>query len=91
MYQVNGPRVEWNPATSRLRELTEEMPNASVTDEYERVAGLQDARTAASYMVVVDGFTGSADIEILQPRRRYDRPGPPDEHDAPVAGVKSLG
>ena len=28
-YQVNGSRVEWNPTAARLRELTEEMPNAS--------------------------------------------------------------
>jgi hypothetical protein len=117
VYQVNGSRVEWNPVTSRLRELTEEMPNASVTEfgsvnvkaradsrstrstylvddsansrgqtitraEYERVAALQGARIAASNMVVVDGFTGSDDIEILQPRRRYGRPGRTDEYDA---------
>jgi phosphoenolpyruvate carboxykinase (ATP) len=31
-YQVNGSRVEWNPAAARLRELTGEMPNASVTE-----------------------------------------------------------
>ncbi len=27
-YQVSGSRVEWNPTAARLRELTEEMPNA---------------------------------------------------------------
>ena len=32
VYQVNGSRVEWNPSPARLRELTEEMPNASVTE-----------------------------------------------------------
>lgn len=31
VYQVNGPRVEWNPSAARLRELTGGMPNASVT------------------------------------------------------------
>ena len=32
VYQVNGSRVEWNPCPARLRELTEKMPNASVTE-----------------------------------------------------------
>ena len=30
--QVNAASVEWNPTTERLRELTEKMPNATVTD-----------------------------------------------------------
>ena len=32
VYQVNGSRVEWNPSAARLRELTEKMPNAAVTE-----------------------------------------------------------
>ncbi len=32
MYQVNGSQVEWNPSAARLRELTEKMPNAAVTE-----------------------------------------------------------
>jgi phosphoenolpyruvate carboxykinase (ATP) len=32
VYQVNGSQVEWNPSAARLRELTEKMPNAAVTE-----------------------------------------------------------
>ena len=32
VYQVSGSRVEWNPSPARLRELTGELPNASVTE-----------------------------------------------------------
>jgi hypothetical protein len=91
---VNGSRVEWKPSAARLRELTEKMPDASVTEfgnvnikarvdsrstrstylvedftnsrgqtitwaEYERVAALQDAHIAGSYMVVVDGVAAA--------------------------------
>ena len=126
-YQVSGSRVEWNPTAARLRELTEEMPNASVTEfgnvnvkarvdsrstrstylvddstnshgqtitrtEYDRVAAIQDAHIAKSRMVVVDGYIGSDpgvdDIEILQPRRLYERQGRMDEHEAMVARLK---
>jgi len=31
-YQVNAASVEWNPPMGRLRELTEKMPNASITE-----------------------------------------------------------
>jgi hypothetical protein len=68
VYQVNGSRVEWDPVAARLRELTEEMPDASVAElgnvnassrgqaiiqtACERVAALQDAHIAAYRMVV---------------------------------------
>jgi hypothetical protein len=93
VYQVNGSRVERDPAAARWRELTEEMPDAPVTEfgnvnvktrsgscgtrstylvddsadsrgqaiiraEYERAAALQDARIAASRMVVASGLPG---------------------------------
>jgi phosphoenolpyruvate carboxykinase (ATP) len=138
VYQVNGSRVEWNPSPARLRELTEEMPNASVTEfgnvnvkarvdsrstrstylvddstnsrgqtitrsEYDRVAALQDAYIARSHLNVAgmqqqlyypaeDGYDPASwepdDIEILQPRRLYHRPGRTDEYAAMVARLK---
>jgi ATP-dependent phosphoenolpyruvate carboxykinase len=53
VYQVNGSRVEWNPAAARLRELTEEIPNASVT-EFGNVnveAGVDSRSTRSTYLV----------------------------------------
>jgi phosphoenolpyruvate carboxykinase (ATP) len=93
-YEVKAGSVEWNPGPERLRELTEKMPNSSVTEfanvvvkarvdsrsakstfivedstnatkqtitreEYDRVAGFQDAYLAGEAVVVVDGYIGS--------------------------------
>ena len=52
-YQVSGSRVEWNPTAARLRELTEEMPNASVT-EFGNVnvkARVDSRSTRSTYLV----------------------------------------
>ncbi len=93
-YEVKARSIEWNPGPQRLRELTEMMPNSSVTefanvvvkarvdsrsskstfivedstnttkqtitrDEYDRVAGEQEAYLAGEDVVVVDGYIGS--------------------------------
>ena len=93
-YDVKAGSVEWNPSPERLRELTEKMPNSSITEfgnvvvkarvdsrsakstfivddstnatkqtitreEYDRVAGVQDAYLAGEAVVVVDGYIGS--------------------------------
>jgi hypothetical protein len=53
VYQVNGSRVEWNPSPARSRELTEEMPNASVT-EFGNVnvkARVDSRSTRSTYLV----------------------------------------
>jgi phosphoenolpyruvate carboxykinase (ATP) len=53
VYQVNGSRVEWNPSPARLRELTGEMPNASVT-EFGNVnvkARVDSRSTRSTYLV----------------------------------------
>ncbi len=70
-YQVNGSRVEWNPAAARLRELTEEMPNASVT-EFGNVAvkARVDSRSTRSTYIVEDS-TNSRGQTIT--RAEYDR------------------
>ena len=70
-YQVNGSRVEWNPTAARLRELTEEMPNASVT-EFGNVAvkARVDSRSTRSTYLVEDS-TNSRGQTIT--RAEYDR------------------
>lgn len=70
-YQVNGLRVEWNPTAARLRELTEEMPNASVT-EFGNVAvkARVDSRSTRSTYIVEDS-TNSRGQTIT--RAEYDR------------------
>ena len=108
VYQVNGSRVEWNPSPARLCELTEEMPNASVT-EFGNVnvkARVDSRSTRSTYLVddsansrgqtitraeyerVAGKIPGVDDIEILQPRRRYERQGRAEEYDAMVARLK---
>jgi phosphoenolpyruvate carboxykinase (ATP) len=70
-YQANGSRVEWNPTAARLRELTEEMPNAALT-EFGNVAvkARVDSRsTRATY--IVDDSTNSRGQTIT--RAEYDR------------------
>ena len=80
-YQVRASRVEWNPTAARLRELTEEMPNAAVT-EFGNVAvkARVDSRSTRSTYLVEDS--------ILQPRRLYARQGRAGEHDAMAARLK---
>jgi ATP-dependent phosphoenolpyruvate carboxykinase len=70
-YQVNGSRVEWNPSAARLRELAEEMPNASVT-EFGNVAvkARVDSRSTRSTYLVEDS-TNSRGQTIT--RAEYDR------------------
>jgi hypothetical protein len=70
-YQVNGSRVEWNPTAARLRELTEEMPNASVT-EFGNVnvkARVDSRSTRSTYLV--DDSTNSCGQTIT--RAEYNR------------------
>jgi phosphoenolpyruvate carboxykinase (ATP) len=54
-HQVKAAVVEWNPAAERLRELTEKMPNASVT-EFGNVAvkARVDSRSTRSTYLVED-------------------------------------
>jgi phosphoenolpyruvate carboxykinase (ATP) len=54
-HQVNAASVEWNPTAERLRELTEKMPNASVT-EYGNVnvRARVDSRSTRSTFIVDD-------------------------------------
>jgi phosphoenolpyruvate carboxykinase (ATP) len=70
-YQVNGSRVEWNPTAARLRELTEEMPNAALT-EFGNVAvkARVDSRSTRS-TYIVDDSTNSRGQNIT--RAEYDR------------------
>ena len=54
-YQVNGSRVEWNPTAARLRELTEEMPNATLTEFGNvNVKARVDSRSTRSTYIVDD-------------------------------------
>ena len=70
-YQVNGSRVEWKPTAARLRELTEEMPNATLT-EFGNVnvkARVDSRSTRSTY--IVDDSTNSRGQTIT--RAEYDR------------------
>src|SRR5260370_2864083 len=70
-YQVNGSRVEWNPTAARLRELTEQMPNASVTELGNvGVKARVDSRSTRS-TYIVDDSTNSRGQTIT--RAEYDR------------------
>src|SRR5690349_24966261 len=69
--QVNAASVEWNPSADRLRELTEKMPNASVT-EFGNVnvkARVDSRSTRSTY--IVDDSTNSRGQTIT--RAEYDR------------------
>jgi ATP-dependent phosphoenolpyruvate carboxykinase len=70
-YQVNGSRVEWNPAAARLRELTEEMPNGSVT-EFGNVAvkARVESRSTRSTYIVEDSANSRGQTIT---RAEYDR------------------
>ena len=54
-HQVNATAVEWNPTAERLRELTEKMPNSSIT-EFGNVAvkARVDSRSTRSTYLVED-------------------------------------
>jgi phosphoenolpyruvate carboxykinase (ATP) len=53
--QVNAATVEWNPTKERLRELTEKMPNASVTEFGNvNVRARVDSRSTRSTFIVED-------------------------------------
>jgi len=53
--QVNAASVEWNPSAERLRELTEKMPNASVTEFGNvNVRARVDSRSTRSTFIVED-------------------------------------
>jgi phosphoenolpyruvate carboxykinase (ATP) len=70
-YQVNGSRVEWNPTAARLRELTGEMPNATLT-EFGNVnvkARVDSRSTRSTY--IVDDSTNSRGQTIT--RDEYNR------------------
>jgi phosphoenolpyruvate carboxykinase (ATP) len=70
-YQVNASRVEWNPTAARLRELSEQMPNAVVT-EFGNVAvkARVDSRSTKS-TYIVDDSTNSTGKTIT--REEYNR------------------
>jgi phosphoenolpyruvate carboxykinase (ATP) len=71
VYQVNGSRVEWNPSAARLRELTEKMPNASVTEFGNvNVKARVDSRSTRSTYLVEDS-TNSRGQTIT--RAEYER------------------
>src|SRR5215472_2107450 len=53
--QVNAAAVDWNPTAERLRELTEKMPNASVTEFGNvNVRARVDSRSTRSTFIVED-------------------------------------
>src|SRR5262252_4764368 len=53
--QANAASVEWNPSAERLRELTEKMPNASVTEFGNvNVKARVDSRSTRSTFIVED-------------------------------------
>ncbi len=70
-YEVKARNIEWNPAPARLRELTEKMPNASVT-EFGNVAvkARVDSRSSKSTFIA-DDSTNTAKQTIT--RAEYDR------------------
>jgi phosphoenolpyruvate carboxykinase (ATP) len=54
-HEVNAAKVEWNPTTDRLRELTEKMPNAVVTEFGNVVVKTKvDSRSTKSTYIVED-------------------------------------
>jgi len=71
VYQVSGSRVEWQPTATRLRELTEKMPNATVTEFGNvNVKARVDARSTRSTYLVEDA-TNSRGQTIT--RAEYER------------------
>jgi phosphoenolpyruvate carboxykinase (ATP) len=81
--QVNAASVEWNPTPERLRELTEKMPNASVTEFGNvNVRARVDSRSTRSTFIV-DDSTNATKQTI--PRSEFDRIAA--EQDAYIAGA----
>jgi len=81
--QVNAATVEWNPTKERLRELTEKMPNASVTEFGNvNVRARVDSRSARSTFIVEDSTNAT---KQTIPRAEYDRIAA--EQDAYIAGA----
>lgn len=71
VYQVTGSRVEWNPSPARLRELTGEMPNASVTEFGNvNVKARVDSRCTRSAYLVEDSVNSRGQTIT---RAEYDR------------------
>jgi phosphoenolpyruvate carboxykinase (ATP) len=69
--QVNAASVEWNPTTERLRELTEKMPNATVTEFGNvNVKARVDSRSTRSTFIV-DDSTNATKQTIS--REEFDR------------------
>ncbi len=69
--QVNAASVEWNPTAERLRELSEKMPNATVTQFGNvNVKARVDSRSTRSTFIV-DDSTNAAKQTI--PREEFDR------------------
>jgi len=80
--QVNAASVEWNPTAERLRELTEKMPNASVTEFGNvNVRARVDSRSTRSTFIVEDS-TNATKQTIT--RAEFDRIAA--DQDAYIAG-----
>ncbi|MDN3352583.1 phosphoenolpyruvate carboxykinase [Actinomadura sp. DC4] len=70
-YEVKAGSIEWNPGPARLRELTEKMPNSSVTEFGNVVVKARvDSRSAKSTYIVEDS-TNTTKQTIT--RTEYDR------------------
>jgi phosphoenolpyruvate carboxykinase (ATP) len=81
-YEVKGRSVEWNPGPERLRELTEQMPNSSVTEFGNVVVKARvDSRSSKSTFIVEDS-TNATKQTIT--RAEYDRVA--EAQDAYLAG-----
>jgi phosphoenolpyruvate carboxykinase (ATP) len=81
--QVNAAAVEWNPTAERLRELTEKMPNASVTEFGNvNVRARVDSRSTRSTFIVEDS-TNATKQTIT--RAEFNRIAA--EQDAYIAGA----
>jgi phosphoenolpyruvate carboxykinase (ATP) len=81
--QVNAATVEWNPTKERLRELTEKMPNASVTEFGNvNVRARVDSRSTRSTFIVEDS-TNATKQTIT--RTEFNRIAA--EQDAYIAGA----
>jgi phosphoenolpyruvate carboxykinase (ATP) len=69
--QVSAATVEWNPTTERLRELTEKMPNAQVTEFGNvNVRARVDSRSTRSTFIVEDSTNAT---KQTIPREEFDR------------------
>jgi len=86
VYEVNAASVEWNPATERLRELTEKMPNSQLTEFGNVVVKTRvDSRSTRSTFVV-DDSTNATKQTIS--REEYDRIAA--NQDAYIAGAEMV-